>query len=400
MTARIQIFDSNSIEHLQWPADELAQRAKAYLVPLIKSSPQNFIPNANVQMMIVTIDSSILPLLVSPDRLGNSDVCSPYSHFVDYTLEELSKRESGLSRAASKTLVRGAATVLQLSHVDKAVYVNNWLFTTNPCPDLSSAQIADLTSHLLERFPDHAILFPSVTPVLHEGLFAALQQNGFTMIPSRIVYLFDPSNSLPTIHSNLVRDAALLKNSPYQVIGDNDITEDDIPRITELYQKLYLKKYTLLNLQLNEAYFSLMLRGRTFTTRVLKRDNRIDAFICWHNTGGFMTASLIGYDTDLPVELGLYRKAFAIVITAASDQGKILHLSGGAGSFKMLRGCTPHVEYISVYARHLPFYRRLGWYCAWAGGIFQHAQVQRLTGKSMRADGAPTNRSRIRSPRR
>jgi hypothetical protein len=155
--------------------------------------------------------------------------------------------------------------------------------------------------------------------------------------------------------------------------------------MTELYQKLYLKKHTPLNLQLNERYFSLALKAKIFTTKALKKDKQVDAFVCWYSNGGLMTASLLGYDTDLPSELGLYRQAFAIVMTEASDLGMPLHMSGGAGSFKILRGGAPCVEYDAVYARHLPYSRHLGWYCVWAGGMFQHAQVWRWTRQGLTA---------------
>ena len=84
-----------------------------------------------------------------------------------------------------------------------------------------------------------------------------------------------------------------------------------------------------------------------------------------------MTGSLLGYDIDLPPKLGLYRQAFAVLMSEASNRGQLLNLSAGAGLFKVFRGAQPCIEYDAIYDYHLPYYRRLAWYCLLAGGIFQ-----------------------------
>jgi hypothetical protein len=47
-------------------------------------------------------------------------------------------------------------------------------------------------------------------------------------------------------------------------------------------------------------------------------------------------------------ELGLYRQAFALFINEAVQRRQIMNLSAGAGSFKMLRGVAPYIQYDAV----------------------------------------------------
>ena len=81
-----------------------------------------------------------------------------------------------------------------------------------------------------------------------------------------------------------------------------------------------------------------------------------------------MTASLIGYDLTLPLELGLYRMSVALMISEAAKRKMLLQLSAGAGEFKMLRGAVRVQEYDAVYDAHLPIQRRLPWACLQAIG--------------------------------
>ena len=74
-----------------------------------------------------------------------------------------------------------------------------------------------------------------------------------------------------------------------------------------------------------------------------------------------ITASLIAYDLQRPQNLGLYRLAFALMITEAAQRKALLNISAGVGNFKMLRGAVPVQEFDAVYDRHLPISRRLPW---------------------------------------
>jgi hypothetical protein len=74
-----------------------------------------------------------------------------------------------------------------------------------------------------------------------------------------------------------------------------------------------------------------------------------------------MTTPLLGYDTSLPQEVGLYRMLSAQLTLEATKRGIILHQSSGAASFKRFRGFIENIEYSAVFYQHLPFWRQLVW---------------------------------------
>ena len=69
----------------------------------------------------------------------------------------------------------------------------------------------------------------------------------------------------------------------------------------------------------------------------------------------------VGYDTSLPIELGLYRMLAAIVLREAARRAITLNMSSGIADFKRLRGGIAHIEYSAVYYDHLPMRRRIVW---------------------------------------
>jgi len=90
-----------------------------------------------------------------------------------------------------------------------------------------------------------------------------------------------------------------------------------------------------------------------------------------------MTGFVMGYDIEIPHQLGLYRQAFVLFLDEARRRRQILNLSAGAGSFKEFRGAVPHIEYDAVYDRHLPYDRQFAWYLIMAGGIFQRLKLSK-----------------------
>jgi hypothetical protein len=377
MPTRIAVVRADTISSVEWPANEEAQRAARYLIPLMRDGPTAYVDNADVQVMALVVDSQVLPLVVSEEKPGNADVCSPYSHYVSYTLEEMAKRQSRAVYRLYRPVVLSAARGLRASHLDKVVYVNNWLFATNPTPALSAGRIAEVTDYLRHRYPDHSIVFRSVNAVTHPGFADALRECNYRMVASRTVYLLDPTGKDHLSHENAKRDARLLSHSGYDAVGPNELTDSDIARLTTLYRSLYLKKHSRLNPQFNERFFSLTVKANILSFIALKKNGRVDSFVAYHSQGGILTGAVLGYDLELPIKLGLYRLAFATFITEARRRGQLLNMSAGAGSFKVFRGASPCVEFDAVNDRHLPYNRRLAWSCLAAGGILHNPAVVR-----------------------
>ncbi|WP_206742907.1 hypothetical protein [Erythrobacter sp. SG61-1L] len=67
---------------------------------------------------------------------------------------------------------------------------------------------------------------------------------------------------------------------------------------------------------------------------------------------------LLGYNTDLPQERGLYRLSFHAGTRYALDRRLLFNMSSGATGFKRNRGATAEMEFTAYYLRHLSLSRR------------------------------------------
>jgi hypothetical protein len=341
-----------------------AQSATArYLASLIKSGPAFYLDNAHVRMEALLIDGKFLPIVISERAAANSNVCSIYAHYHEYAAHEFGRRFGrmpSLALAAPRSIF---GALLRRGSIDRTVFVNNWLLTTNPSHGLSSAQIDALTRYLIDRFPDSAIVFRSINPMSDKRGSDAMRASHYWLVPSRTVYMLDTASDRYLQHSNVQTDLGKLKWTQYSLVGDSSILARHASRFAELYRALYLRKHSMLNPQYNAEFFLLALNGGYMVHRAFIEDDRVDAFFSYFVEDGVMTASLIAYDLSQPQKLGLYRLAVAGMIAEAAQSKALVNMSAGSGYFKMLRGGVPVQEYDAVYDRHLSAHRRITWAC-------------------------------------
>ena len=326
-------------------------------------------------MLAIQVHREVMPLVVADPMPGNSNLCSPTSHYVDYARMEMGK--PGLP-ASARTLRKALFLLdgpLRLFEADRVVYVNNWLWPTNPAARLTKEEIAVLTSHLVREFPDRAIVFRSLNALTCAPLLRKLQGCGYGTVASRKIYVFFPG-SAEHAGMNLRRDLKLLKETSYTVLGNGDLVASDASRLAQLYRMLYLEKYPSLNAQFNEKFFRHMLEEDILDFRVLKRGGRIEAFCGSFSRDDVINCPMIGHDLTQPRKLGLYRLAFAMLMREAIDRGICINWSAGAGEFKLHRGCRPTVEFDAVYDAHLAPHRRIPWWIL--RGIFNARMLQKF----------------------
>jgi len=293
-----------------------------------------------------------------------SDVCSPISRYVSYPLEEARRRARPWQRPL---LNAGAGLIgagLRRLGLERVVYVNNWLLSTNPPLRLNRTQIAALTNWLVSQFSSHAIIYRTINPALEPELTGNLLAAGCRLLTTRVAYVLDPRRSSFERRHNVRKDWHLLRTSPYQISHDKaSLSEGELQRLTELYQQLYIGKHCRHNAQFNAAYFSRMLATPMIQASLFREpgSGRLDAFSLYMDNGPYLTGCQIGYDQALPRRLGLYRMALMHKVLLAQRRGLLVNLSGGAGPFKCLRGAEPVREYDALFDRHLPRRRRLPW---------------------------------------
>ncbi|MGO0062640.1 GNAT family N-acetyltransferase [Brevibacillus fluminis] len=368
------LYGKETIGRLRWETKRDGAYAKAYLEPLIKDGVEPYIANIRTTMLALTIDDLVMPVTVNDADYDNAYVCSPYTHYVSYAKEELYLVPAGWQRALLGGVLTMLGRWLRAGRVNKVVCVNNWLLSTNLYHPLTAEQLARITAFLADLYPDHAILFRSVQDGTGGMLPKLLTEAGYKAIMSRQIYVYKPEQDgeLPSKHRWILkRDQKLLSACPYTVRRNDEIGDEEVGRIAELYGQLYLDKYSLHNPQFTERFIRLALREHLLSIALLTGGDKAeaakggrqaaDAVLGYFVRNGVMTTPLFGYDTNVPVEAGLYRLLSAQLVADARQHGLILHQSSGAASFKRCRGARPHVEWNMVYDRHLPARRRQVW---------------------------------------
>ncbi|MCB1135588.1 MAG: GNAT family N-acetyltransferase, partial [Chlamydiia bacterium] len=135
----------------------------------------------------------------------------------------------------------------------------------------------------------------------------------------------------------------------------------DAPRLLELYSKLYIGKHSRCNVMFKQSFVERALRHRLLNFLALERDGRIDAVMAYVQNDRMVYTPFIGYDLELPQDLGLYRMASALLVKQALDLGLAVNHSAGAARFKKNRGAHGVIEQHYVFTEHLPTYRQAGW---------------------------------------
>ncbi|ULO05573.1 GNAT family N-acetyltransferase [Paenibacillus sp. 19GGS1-52] len=360
VSAKVILYDQSNIGTLEWPDTEYGQYACKYILPLLEHRAEHFIRNVRTRIEVVTVDGIPIPITINEQEYENTYVCSPYTHYVSYAREELSLLNNRLLEKGLTALLSGIGFLLRGAHFNRVVQVNNWLLSTNLYPDVSAEQLIAILDFLRQRFPGYALLFRSLNRETSGAAVTALSSYGCKLVPSRQIYLLQqPSPS--KAKWLLKRDRALLDKQGYQIVGPGEIGAEDISRIVDLYELLYIHKYSKHNPMFTEAFIKLALDTGTLTLYGLRKDGRLDAAMGFFCRAGLMTAPLFGYDTTLPQSTGLYRMLSAVLIGLAEQNGHILHESSGVGQFKRNRGAVAAIEVSAVYDRYLPLRTRFSW---------------------------------------
>ena len=346
---------------------ELAQLIKNCWLPMMQQDSTHFIDNLNTKLLLLTVDDLFLPVTVNQQAYDNSYVCSFYSHYITYAKDELANLNAPVLEYLLARILTALGYLLKRTDINKAVIVNNWMLSTNLYPPLSAQQLTAITQHLQRVFPSHAITFRSINSATESILKATLPALGYQLIGSRQVYLSDPGQPLSAGRQKrknryLKQDFKLFEKSGYKIVDITQPSDTELSRIVELYNLLYLHKYSFNNPQFNRSYVALTLKSKFLILKGLSKNGKLDAVVGFYIINGVMTTPLLGYDTHLPKSTGLYRMLTACLIQEGETRELIINQSSGAASFKWRRGFTGWVEYSAIFHQHLPFYRRIGWW--------------------------------------
>ena len=332
-----------------------------FVAALLAEGTEAYVANAPAALHVLDAGGALLPVTVpraGPPPADPSYVVSPHTHFVRYSAEELHKLHNRPAEALLRGLIGGVGAGLRA--VDRVALVNNYLLSTNLWPPLATGAVADSRDALVAAFPDHAVAFRSVDAHGQPALVVALRAAGFRLVPARQVYYQDVAAAAGL--RRVRRDLSRLARHDWHLA---EVTVAEAPRVAELYGMLYLDKYSRLNPQLTVRFFERAIGEGWLTFRGFARDGSLDAVLGYvvRATGlqRTMTQTVFGFDTGLPLRLGLYSLLSTQVFVEARERGLAVHRSAGAGAFKAARGAVAVPEYVAVFDRHLPARRRAAW---------------------------------------
>ena len=317
------------------------------------------VPNLRCTIGTVQVAGRHLPVTFA-DRadVPNCYLCCPTVAYRDYGIEETRHfARHAVLRTVLTGVLRAAGPVLRRSGLDHQCQVNNWILATNPPLGLTPDEAAALMLTLANRHPDRAIVARSLNDRADAPLLAALAQAGAVLLPARQVWIVGPDAPWAL---NRRRDARLLAQTTLAVVDGGSFADADFDEAARLYAMLYLQKYTPLNPQYSAAFLKGMHDAGIMRLIGLRQaDGQLVAVVGTVALQDLLTAPVVGYRTDLPQKLGLYRMLIALAMAEAHARHLSFNISAGAAGFKRSRGAMPAIEYTAAYVAHLPLPSRL-----------------------------------------
>lgn len=322
---------------------------------------QLLIANWHAEVHAVVVNDCALPVAVGSVTKGQTYLASPQHGFIDYARDECDQLSSVSAQRWAK---RGLSLVepwFRVLRLDESVSINAWGVSSHLYPSWLEKVLANVTERLITDYPKRALWLRT----LHEGydasLMQTLQQQGWQLWPSRVVYGFDWRTAAQWMKQrNNQIDQKLLQTTTLTALFPQNFNASHAQSMAQLYWQLYVDKHSQWNAHYTSAYFQQAVEHQWLSFYgFADEQGRLIAFIGVFAQDEVMTAPMLGYDTTLPSSLGLYRLLMARVLRQSVTEQKYLNLGAGSASFKRMRGGVAHMEWHAFYANHLPTWQAL-----------------------------------------
>lgn len=327
------------------------------------NSSQAAIDNVETDYQTCTIGNTLVPISVNDSEYENSYVCSPFTANISYAKDELGLLQNPLLENTLKVGMTLAGRFLKLGKINKTVSLNNWLVSTNLLPKINPYELQKTTQKLIQDYPNHSLSIRSLNTAHNDELMQFLSDQGWLLIPARQVYLFDTDHSWWK-RNHTKKDQSLLRKveagkTSLKWLKPEDLQPHHFKNIQQCFRQLFIEKHSRYNPAFSESFLKALHDNEIIEFHSFADETgRIVASIGLFTQQNIITTPIVGYDTSLPKELGLYRLLMAVLLRLTYERQQPMNLSSGAGGFKRARGGEPTLEYTAFYCRHLPWYRR------------------------------------------
>lgn len=326
----------------------------------------HWVENSHCTIEQLDIDGHPVPVShLTKSQWKESYVSSLRSAWLRYPHQEakrhLTAGQLALYQAASCLILGPISLLMRAARLDQAAILANHLISTNLYPPWLQTSMPEVLWQAQQHYPDRPIVLRNLCPAVHPELFEQLRQQGWQMIPARQVYLCDPADPAVWQHNHVRKDARLLADQDMELVAASALQREDIPALRQLFRQLFIEKHSCLNPDFSDDFFEFCLETQFLDCYALRWQGKWVGILGVYAQAdsGWMTTPLIGYDTQLPKELGIYRRLMALLLKLAKDKQMKLHYSSGAAQFKLARGGQPALEYTAVYSQHLPLASKL-----------------------------------------
>lgn len=335
--------------------------AARYIAALRADGPARLIANAVCEPLLMRHGELRLPVMIGDGTYGHTYVASPHSAYVLYAIDELDIVEMRAGRTIARAVLGVMDMIFRALQLNQTVQLDNWLLSTNLHGHWKGEGLSAMRRVLTRRFPGHYPVIRSLDPWSCPDLLSAARADGWMLMPARQIWVTDDMKAQWKKRNNSQNDRRALKKSGLRVEEPEAINDDDAMRIADLYFQLYIGRYSGLNPRFTPHFVMESARSGLLEYRLARAENgTIMAVAGMRVAGDIATVPLLGYDLSRPRSEALYPIASYLASHWAYEKGLRCNGSAGAGHFKQLRGASGEIEYMAIYAHHLPLAKRAG----------------------------------------
>ncbi|KJY80387.1 hypothetical protein TW74_04410 [Vibrio nigripulchritudo] len=319
----------------------------------------DMIQQCNAKFINYDVNGVFVPATVSLPVHNNCYAVSPLTLISGYGEDELPKLQNPVLRKLSFSLLKALTKPLEWAGLNQVQTLNNQCLSTNMYSShWNTIDLSELRSNATTAYPDKALLLRSLNSVQHSSILQNARRDGWLAVATRQVYLHcDWKSFIPS--TDIKRDRKLLEEKGWQFRLLK--AQDECRQAKQLYDALYLDKYSQHNIQFSAEYMYHAVQHKLVTLFGLFYQDEMVATLGLVVIDGDMTCPIFGYDIKKPSKMGLYRRISIFTIEYARERNLNFNMSSGAPSFKANRRAKPEIEYSYVYTRHLNPYKRLVW---------------------------------------